>query len=304
MTAAVEKLDAASARPPERLEAHRALLDIARRQMTKPAWGTAGMVAAAFAAFSASCFAALTNIWPYWAAMILNAYIFLMLFMGVHEALHQSICGENRRLRWLNDLIGWLCGMVTLIPYRGYDIMHMVHHRYTNDPARDPDYWCSGRTVPMLFVRFFTLTPHYVYMMMRLGFHRDPDHKWRYWVSVTHHAVAWGSLIVGIRGGWAYEQFMLWIGPTILNVALIAFSFNWLPHRPHLSQERYLDSSVFLLPKPVHWIVTRLDMFQNYHLIHHLFPRIPFYRLGRAFIAMRPMLEAEGAPIFDFQKLH
>jgi fatty acid desaturase len=46
--------------------------------------------------------------------------------------------------------------------------------------------------------------------------------------------------------------------------------------------------------------VSVLDMYQTYHLIHHLFPRIPFYRIGAAFHEMRPVLEAEGATLHDW----
>ncbi len=37
----------------------------------------------------------------------------------------------------------------------------------------------------------------------------------------------------------------------------------------------------------------------GYHLVHHLFPRVPFYRYGTCFHALRPDLEARGADIVD-----
>ena len=36
---------------------------------------------------------------------------------------------------------------------------------------------------------------------------------------------------------------------------------------------------------------------QNYHLLHHLYPRMPFYRYAACFRAVRPVLEAERARI-------
>jgi beta-carotene hydroxylase len=41
-------------------------------------------------------------------------------------------------------------------------------------------------------------------------------------------------------------------------------------------------------------------MFQNFHLIHHLFPRVPFYLYPRAFRSLRPVLEKERAHIYEF----
>ena len=41
-------------------------------------------------------------------------------------------------------------------------------------------------------------------------------------------------------------------------------------------------------------------MFQNFHLIHHLFPRIPFYLYPNAFRSLKPVLEKEHAHIYEF----
>jgi len=299
--ATISELKTDSARPAENVGRHREMLAIAKRHMGFVAWPTVMATAGALAGVFISSAAALAGLWPFWAALLLNGYLFLVLFMGVHEALHHAICGDDRRFLWLNDAIGWICGMATLVPYRGYDLMHKVHHRYTNDPERDPDYWCAARTPPVMAFKFFTLKPHYVWKMMKLGLHKGPENAKRFWIGNLHDLAALTVLASGFWGGWAYEAFMLWIGPALIDVGLISTFFNWLPHHPHNAQARYKDSAVFLLPKPIHWLATRLDMFQTYHLMHHLFPRIPFYRLERAFHDMRPLLEAEGALIRDFR---
>jgi beta-carotene hydroxylase len=46
----------------------------------------------------------------------------------------------------------------------------------------------------------------------------------------------------------------------------------------------------------VNWIY----LFQNYHLIHHLFPRIPFYLYPDAFQKLRPVLEKKGSRIYEY----
>ena len=40
--------------------------------------------------------------------------------------------------------------------------------------------------------------------------------------------------------------------------------------------------------------------FQNFHLIHHLFPRVPFYLYPKAFRSLKPVLEREKAHIYEF----
>lgn len=281
-------------------ENHHAALAVARRHMGHVAWPTVFVSLGSLVGLAVSTAAALAGLWPYWVSMLVNGYLLLMQFMAVHDGIHDAISGDDRRYKWLNDLLAWIGGIATLIPYRGYDVMHLVHHRYTNDFERDPDTWCASRNPLALVFRFFTQTPHYVWMMTRMGMWKDKAQRRPYFIAGAHHLTAWTIVAVAFVYGFGWEILMLWIFPTFLNVALIGLVFNYLPHRPHLSQERYKDSGVFLLPRAIHRLVTVLDMYQTYHLIHHLFPRIPFYRIGRAFHEMRPILEAEGAVIHDW----
>ena len=98
---------------------------------------------------------------------------------------------------------------------------------------------------------------------------------------------------------------MLWIFPHILASALIIYFFAYLTHKPHVAKERYRDTNVFWfrgrISEP---LVNWLYMFQNFHLIHHLFPRVPFYLYGDAFRSVKPVLEQENARIFEFGHPH
>ena len=42
---------------------------------------------------------------------------------------------------------------------------------------------------------------------------------------------------------------------------------------------------------------TPLLLSQNYHLVHHLMPRVPFYRYGPLYRDLRPELERHGSTI-------
>jgi beta-carotene hydroxylase len=80
--------------------------------------------------------------------------------------------------------------------------------------------------------------------------------------------------------------------PAMLASGLLAFFFDWAPHAPHARRGRYVDTRV--MPSPA---LTWLMVFQNYHLIHHLYPRVPFYRYGALFREIAGELAAAGAPI-------
>ena len=40
-------------------------------------------------------------------------------------------------------------------------------------------------------------------------------------------------------------------------------------------------------------------MFQNYHSIHHLFPRVPFYQYARLYSDIEAVMVAKGAPVYQ-----
>jgi len=93
----------------------------------------------------------------------------------------------------------------------------------------------------------------------------------------------------------------LWLMPHILASALIIYLFAYLTHKPHEVHERYRDTNVFWVKgKILEPIANWLYMFQNFHLIHHLFPRIPFYLYPKAFRSLKPVLEKERAHIYEF----
>ena len=101
--------------------------------------------------------------------------------------------------------------------------------------------------------------------------------------------------------GWWREVLALWIVPHILASALIIYFFAYLTHKPHEVHERYRDTNVFWVKgRIIEPIVNWLYMFQNFHLIHHLFPRIPFYLYPNAFRSLKPVLEKERAHIYEY----
>jgi fatty acid desaturase len=67
---------------------------------------------------------------------------------------------------------------------------------------------------------------------------------------------------------------------------------QWLPHHPHNETDRYRNTRV-----NVFTLSTQTLLEQDHHLMHHLFPRVPWYRYRRLFTEMRPLLEKNNARI-------
>jgi fatty acid desaturase len=66
---------------------------------------------------------------------VLLGYLVAFLFCAEHETAHQTAFGT----RFLNDLVGNLSAFLVVLPFQWYRIFHWDHHRYTQDPLRDPE---------------------------------------------------------------------------------------------------------------------------------------------------------------------
>ena len=67
--------------------------------------------------------------------LVAHGYVLAFVFCALHETAHRTAF----RTRWLNVAVGTLAGLLTVWPYRNYRVYHWEHHRYTQDPERDPE---------------------------------------------------------------------------------------------------------------------------------------------------------------------
>jgi beta-carotene hydroxylase len=177
-------------------------------------------------------------------------------------------------------------------------------HRDTNNEELDPDHWVAVQGPFKVLFRCLTIAFWYnQYFWKHIAFHAHiPGMR-----PLTIHIAVMYLILYGIAlslavFGWWREVLALWIVPHILASALIIYFFAYLTHKPHEVHERYRDTNVFWVKgRIIEAIVNWLYMFQNFHLIHHLFPRIPFYLYPNAFRSLKPVLEKEHAHIYEYE---
>ncbi len=59
-------------------------------------------------------------------------------FGMVHTALIHNCAHNNFKPRWLNRILGELLATHMLSGYPGFAILHLEHHRFSDDPVKDP----------------------------------------------------------------------------------------------------------------------------------------------------------------------
>ncbi|MEO9871634.1 fatty acid desaturase [Ekhidna sp.] len=231
---------------------------------------------------------------PLWVTCIINTVCAYLLFTPLHEASHQNIKGKKRKLKWLENLIGWVSGLSLMAPFPMFRYLHIMHHGHTNHPEKDPDYWVASRNPIMMLLKCMT-----TYFAYYNHFRKDQKKLWtnvktrkEYIVSTT--TILFINVIIiwsGITFGWTFPL-LIYVVPGYLALGFLAFAFDWLPHHPHDVQQRYLDTRIILKPG-----LNTILVSQNMHLIHHLYSGIPYYHYGDALKVLEAKLQKEGARI-------
>jgi fatty acid desaturase len=218
-------------------------------------------------------------------AMTLGAYL---AFTPLHDATHGAVASKRPRL---NALVGRLSVVPLFGPYLAFRYVHLEHHAHTNDAAKDPDHYSARGPWPLLPLRWMTQDLHYYVVYLRAG--RPPAEVADVVISLT---LLLGAVALLVSAGFPLVA-LAWLVSSRLALGLLAFAFDYLPHRPHTvlqRDDRFRATSMRLgLP----WQVLLLN--QSHHLVHHLKPQVPFYRYPDVWEAQEAELRACGAVVVN-----
>ncbi|MDI1265152.1 MAG: fatty acid desaturase [bacterium] len=269
------------------------------RELSPPvAWPTLALALLLPATFATIATLGLTRSVPVWACTPILALVSYAHYTLVHEAIHGNVVSKPRSLAWINTVVGWIGALGMGIGWPFLQRTHVLHHSHTNT-ERDPDIVVKGtfaelmmkwvrnlRTalIPLFLIRYIDPA-----IYKRIGSILSPSD------IAQVSAVTLGSLLLllaGIATGHVADWFFLWFLPTRLGVLILNIFFQWLPHHPFDRTERYHNTRLSLWPGG-----TFLTLQQNLHLMHHLWPSVPFYNYARLYRALQLLLVAEGVRI-------
>jgi len=256
------------------------------RQRPPLAWPTLVLLLLCHTVIGAVWYLVLTDNLSLWWGCLINAIAMYFLFSPIHDAIHRAMSLRNG----LNDFFMYLI-LLPIIPLsngRLLRVMHLQHHRFANDPDKDPDHYTMTAPFKALWIWFlwdFRYLRHYWLNRETLP---DCGHP------VRDILVVWAIVSVV---GWYYpwEVVFLWLVPTRVMAWLIAAIFMWLPHWPHDIRHEDAPWQATHLRRGWEWLWTPLMVWQNYHLVHHLYPTVPFYRYRQLWESRRHWHE-EHAP--------
>lgn len=270
---------------------------LATEYIGRIAWTTIWMTVGSIALFGAIFWASVQNFLPLWLVFIPAAYLVYVVYTPLHEAVHKNVCGNHPRLLWLNHLVGFVSATLLGVSYTMHRAAHIAHHRSTNVAGKDPDLVTTGGSlVEVLSCGSKMVVSEYADYFSSFFPRASTKEKA---IVVIEIAVFVGWRVALVLAGYATEVFVLCVLANLVGVTLLGYIFAWIVHTPFNKTKRYQDTATILLPAWVHRPVTLLWLWQNFHSIHHLFPRVPFYQYERLFREIRPGMEERGSPILQ-----
>ncbi len=269
------------------------------REPSQPrSWFELGATIIPFIALWALAWASLSvSYWLAFAISVMNAAFLLRLFAIQHDCGHGAFFTN----RTVSDWVGRGIGVLTLTPYDVWRRTHSTHHNSSGNLDKrgmgdvhtlTVDEYRALKPMSQFWYRvyrhpitLFGFGPGYLFLLQNrlpLGLTGIP----KFWVS----AMVTNLAILTVLGAIYYFGGLMPMVLIFLPSTLIAATAGvWLFYVQHQFEETHWDSdddwqlheaalhgsSHYILPSVLQWFSANIGI----HHVHHLYSRIPFYRL-------------------------
>ena len=227
------------------------------------------------------------------------AALFLVrLFLIQHDCGH----GAFFKKRVANDWVGRVLGVFTMTPYAVWQRSHAIHHSDSGNLDERGVGAIDVKTVaeyrdmsPLRRLQYrlyrnpfvmFVIGPAYVFLIQQ----RIPaGHlgNWRFWLSAMGTNLVFAALFGALVWAIGLVPALAIHIPIVVIAASVGVWMFYIQHQfEHTYWERHKNwnvhdaalngSSHYDLPQPLRWLTANIGI----HHVHHLYARIPFYRLS------------------------
>lgn len=220
------------------------------------------------------------------------ALVSAFFFCGLHETVHRTAFAS----RFLNDTMAQIFGLLTLRPARHYWYYHWQHHRYTGDPELDSELQPGSLldmdiTNPWRYGLYLSGIPFWVdatSTLVRHALGKTPEmylptrqSKRQVIVEARLYLLCYAAM--GALSYWRFPRLgaalaRYWILPSLLGQPILR-AYLLGEHHGLPTSKKALVYETTRTMSSTHAFVKRLAWNMPYHLEHHAWPAIPFWKL-------------------------
>jgi fatty acid desaturase len=220
---------------------------------------------------------------PLWPLLLVpQGVLIVFLFTALHECSHRTAF----RTEWVNRVVAGLAGLLVLVPPEWFRCFHATHHRFTHDPARDPELVLPEPRTRRQYLARLSGLPHWWFMLRTLAVNaagrcRDTYVPAASRAEVTLEARAmlagYALLLAGALAARSDLLWWVWVLPALLGQPFLR-GYLMAEHGrcPHVADMLANSRTTFTTA-----LVRRLAWNMPYHAEHHAYPAVPFHALPR-----------------------
>lgn len=236
--------------------------------------------------------------WWLLPAMLVHGVALNFVFCALHETIHRTAFASRR----INDLVAWVAGAILLLPPEFFRAFHFAHHRFTQDPSRDPElsqpapstWWAyvwRASGIPN-WIRRLTVTLRHAFTgRVTESFVSDAKQH----VIVREARTLWicyGTILALSLFFRSTAALIYWILPAMLGQPFLRLYLLAEHTGCALSDNMYVNTRTTYTNAAVRLLAWQMP----FHVEHHVFPAVPFHALAQvnAIIRTRIQVSAPG----------
>lgn len=224
-------------------------------------------------------------------------YIQGILMWGVFVLGHDCGHGSFSKYKLVNHILGNILHSSILVPYESWKTTHRLHHKNTGNIDKDEVFYPYRDDTSINWYKRFVVGGVgfawmiYLYANVRRHFwvYEDIYERIRLAVAITH---LWWVAMAMVVTNWVWTYG--WETVSFYYFAPLFFFMSWLVITTFLhhqdedapwygnSEWTYVKGNLSSIDRSYGYIVNNLIHNIGTHQIHHLFPKIPHYKLNRA----------------------
>ncbi len=229
-------------------------------------------------------------------AIVLYGAVLSFLFCALHETVHRTAFAS----RPVNDAVAWACGAVLLLPCEYFRLFHFEHHRFTQDPARDPELAQAAPTTLRSYLWRMSGLPNWTKRLTVTLGHAStgrvtenfvPDAKRP--IVVREARVLWSVYLAILALSLVFrtaDALIYWVLPAVAAQPFLRlYLFSEHTGCPFVD-DMYANTRTTYTNAAVRLLAWQMP----YHVEHHAFPSVPFHALGRVNALIRDRIEVSA----------
>jgi len=212
--------------------------------------------------------------------MLLQGILIVFLFTLLHETVHRTpFASEN-----LNLWVGRFCGFMVFLGPEWFRYFHFAHHRFTHDPAKDPELASPKPSTPWQYLKYLSGLPETtarIRTLFRNAFYPNMDDfvptkgKSKVMKEARVQLALYVVPLVGSIAAGSTWLIWVWLLPMLMGGPFLR-GYLLAEHArcPHVASMLENTRTTFTTP-----LVRFLAWNMPYHIEHHAYPAVPFYKL-------------------------